>query len=126
MNLVIIGGRLGRDPELRYTAGGQAVASFDVALNEKRGEQQGTTWVRVTCWQKHADRAQRLLKRGSFVLVQGRLRQRTWERDGVKHKVFEVNADVFRTFSDLDEDDRAAAQQQEARDYEASDADIPF
>lgn len=120
MNLVVIAGRLGRDPETRYTSGGQAITTFDVALNERRNGQQDTTWARCVLWNKHAETAQRRLKRGSFVLVQGRLRAREWERDGVKHKAFEINVDSFRA---LDSHDSEA----EADDQREREADgVPF
>lgn len=95
MNLVIIMGNLGKDPELRYTASGTAVANFSVAINSNYTDASGekkeqTTWVNVVAWKKTAEACSEYLKKGSKVLVQGRLQVRSWEKDGTKHWATEV------------------------------------
>jgi single-strand DNA-binding protein len=74
---VILVGNLGRDPEMRYTPGGQAVCTLSVATNRtwtRDGEQQKeTTWFRVTVWGKQAESVNQFLKKGRQVLVEGRL-----------------------------------------------------
>ena len=67
----VIVGNLGDTPELRETADGQPVTNFSVAINEKRGEQQMTTWYRVTAWGRLAEIATEYLSKGRQVLVEG-------------------------------------------------------
>ena len=67
----IIVGNLGADPEMRYLPDGTAVTNFSVAVNQKRGENETTTWVRVTAWDKLAEVCNEYLEKGRPVLVQG-------------------------------------------------------
>ena len=67
----IIVGNLGADPEMRYLPDGTAVTNFSVAVNQKRGENETTTWVRVTAWNKLAEVCNEYLEKGRPVLVQG-------------------------------------------------------
>ena len=89
VNKAILVGRLGRDPETRYTSGGQAVANFTLATDEtfkdRAGERQKRTeWHRVVLWGKLAEIAQQYLKKGQLVYLEGRIQSRQWEdkRDG--------------------------------------------
>ena len=75
---ITIVGRLGRDPEMRYTPSGQAVTSFNVATDRQYTDANGqkvkeTTWFRVSVWGKQAETTNQYLKKGSMVLVDGRL-----------------------------------------------------
>src|SRR5437879_10990297 len=84
VNKVILVGRLGRDPETRYTGGGQAVANFSVATDEsykdKNGERQKRTeWHRITAWGKLAEICQQYLKKGTMVYIEGRIQSREWQ-----------------------------------------------
>lgn len=97
---VTIVGNLTRDPELRYTPNGAAVATFGVAVNRRwqnRDSQQweeATSFFNVTCWRDLAQNVSESLEKGSRVLVSGRLEQRSWEtQDGEKRSVVEVVAD---------------------------------
>ena len=91
LNKVTLIGRLGQDPEIRYTPSGSAVASVNIATNDywtdKQGEkQERTEWHSLVFWGKLADRAQSYLKKGSQVYVEGRLQTRDWEdQQGQKH-----------------------------------------
>ncbi len=74
-------GHLGRDPEMRYTAGGQAVTNFTVAVNRTRRDPDGTAsddteWFRVVAWEKLAEIADQYLRKGGQVYVEGRLQSR--------------------------------------------------
>ncbi|MBD3287970.1 single-stranded DNA-binding protein [candidate division KSB1 bacterium] len=99
VNKVILMGRLGADPELRYTASGTAVATFNMATNMVWRNQDGdmqekTEWHRVVVWRKLAEFAGEWLKKGSYVYVEGRLQTRSWEdKDGNKRFTTEVVAD---------------------------------
>ena len=73
MNFIQIAGRLGKDPETRFTADGKKVTSFSVATNKKRKGQDATIWYKVTVWGEHYDRMLGYLKKGSAVVVLGEL-----------------------------------------------------
>jgi single-strand DNA-binding protein len=102
VNQVILVGRLGRDPETRYTGGGQAVANFSVATDEtykdKNGERQKRTeWHKIVVWGKQAEIAQQYLKKGSLIFIEGRIQSREWQdKEGQKRTSFEIVASNFR------------------------------
>jgi len=102
LNKVMIIGNLGRDPEMRFTANGQAVANFSVACNRRYttrdGEQRDETeWVRVVCWGRQAEIAGQYLQRGSQVYVEGRLQTSSWEdQQGQTRYRTEVVANMFQ------------------------------
>jgi single-strand DNA-binding protein len=101
VNKVIIVGRLGADPEIRYTPGGQAVATLRLATNEWSGtgesREERTEWHRVVVWGKLAERCSEYLKKGRQVYVEGRLRTRSWEdRDGNKRYTTEIVASTVQ------------------------------
>ena len=102
VNKVILVGRLGRDPETRYTGGGQAVANFTLATDEsyrdRNGERQKRTeWHKIVVWGKQAEIAQQYLKKGSLVFIEGRIQSREWQdKEGQKRTSFEIVATNFR------------------------------
>jgi single-strand DNA-binding protein len=106
---IILVGNLGKDPEMRYTPGGQPVTSFSVASNRKFTDSSGqaieeTIWFRISVWGKQAEACKQYLAKGRQVLVEGRLvcdRQtggpRTYKRaNGETGTSFEVNAETVR------------------------------
>jgi len=102
VNKVILVGRLGRDPETRFTGGGQAVANFSMATDEtykdKNGERQKRTeWHKIVVWSKLAEIAQQYLKKGSLLYLEGRLQTREWQdKEGQKRTTTEIVATNFR------------------------------
>ena len=95
VNKAILIGRLGQDPELKYTPGGKAVVNFSIATSEtwmKDGEkQEKTEWHNIVMWEKLAEVAAEYLKKGSLVYIEGPIQTRTWEgQDGHKNKATEV------------------------------------
>ena len=102
LNLAHIIGHLGRDPDVRYTADGTAVANLAVATNEtwkdKDGEkQERTEWHRVVLFGKVAEIAAQFLKKGSLVYLQGRLQTRKWAgEDGQDRYTTEILAERMR------------------------------
>jgi single-strand DNA-binding protein len=98
VNKVILIGNLGRDPEVRYTPSGQAVANFTVATNEswtdKGGQkQERTEWHRVVVWGKSAENCGEYLSKGRQVYVEGRLQTREWtNKEGAKQYTTEIVA----------------------------------
>jgi single-strand DNA-binding protein len=113
---IIIVGNVGRDPEMRYTPSGQAVTSFSVATNRQYTNNNGETvketiWFRVSAWGKQAETCNQYLKKGSKVLVEGRLTAdantggpRIWTgQDGTPHASYEVSAQMVRFLSSRSE-----------------------
>ncbi len=97
INQVILMGNLTRDPELRTTPGGQSVCSFSLAINRSWQDQSGQAqeavdYFDVTAWGKLGELVNQYLRKGRKALVQGRLTQRSWEKDGQKHNKVEVVA----------------------------------
>ena len=98
VNKVILVGNLGRDPELRYTQGGQAVANFTLATTEswmsKDGQkEERTEWHRIVVWGRIAENCAQYLAKGRSVYVEGRLQTREWEdKEGQKRRTTEVSA----------------------------------
>ena len=96
VNKVILVGNLGRDPELRYTKGGQAVANFTLATNERWNDKDGNTqerteWHRIVVWGKPAENCAQYLQKGRSVYIEGRLQTREWEdKDGHKRYTTEI------------------------------------
>jgi len=116
-SLTIVG-NVGKDPEMRYTPSGQPVTSFSVATNRQYTANSGetvkeTTWFRVTTWGKTAEVCNQYVKKGSKVLVEGRLTAdgstggpRVWTaQDGTPRASFEVNANTVRFLSSRGEGD---------------------
>jgi single-strand DNA-binding protein len=99
VNKVIVLGNLGRDPELRHTTGGKAVATLSVATNEHWTDQSGerqerTEWHRIVVWGRPAENCAQYLAKGRSVFVEGRLQTRKWEdRDGNDRYTTEIVAD---------------------------------
>jgi single-strand DNA-binding protein len=102
VNKVILVGRLGRDPETRYTGAGQAVCNFSLATDEsfkdRSGERQKRTeWHKIVVWGKQAEIAQQYLKKGSQIFLEGRIQSREWnDKEGQKRTSFEIVATNFR------------------------------
>jgi single-strand DNA-binding protein len=112
---VILVGNLGRDPEMRYTPGGQAVTNLSVATNRNYTDGSGnqvkqTVWFRVSVWGKQAESCHQYLRKGRPVLVEGRLNPdengnpRIWNApDGGARASFEVTAETVRFLGGRDE-----------------------
>jgi len=116
VNKAILVGRLGRDPETRYTSGGQAVANFTMATDEtykdRAGERQKRTeWHRIVLWGKLAEITQQYLKKGMLVYIEGRIQTRQWEdkRDGQKRTSTEIVANTMKMLTSRSEGAAAGA-----------------
>jgi len=95
INKVFLIGRLGKDPELKYTPGGKAVCNFSLATSEKWKDQSGewqekTEWHRCQAWGKIAENAAKWLNKGKLAYVEGKLQTRSWEKDGQTHYTTEI------------------------------------
>ncbi len=98
LNKIIVMGRLGRDPELRRTQAGTAVASFSLAVDrdfkDKTTGERACDWIDVVAWRQTGEFAARYLTKGRMVVVEGRLQMRDYTaRDGSKRRAAEVVAD---------------------------------
>ncbi len=135
----IVVGNLGRDPEMRYLPSGQAVTSFSVAVNDNHTNNNGekverTIWVRVSAWGKHGEVCNQYLKRGSKVLVEGRLTAdpatggpRIWTgQDGSARASFEISAQTVRFLSSRGDGAAAEVQADAAHDDVGDEPNIPF
>ncbi|NMC27615.1 MAG: single-stranded DNA-binding protein [Syntrophomonadaceae bacterium] len=96
LNRVILIGRLTRDPELRYTPNGTAVATFSLAVNRRFNKEQ-TDYIDIVAWRQTAEFCANYGSKGRLLAVEGRLQARTYEtKEGQKRKVVEVVADDIR------------------------------
>src|SRR5881392_2033426 len=102
VNKVLLIGRLGSDPEIRYTPSGAAVANFSVATNEVWNDKQGqkqerTEWHRVVVWGKLAELCNQYLQKGREAYLEGRLQTRQWQdKDGNTKYTTEVHAQTVQ------------------------------
>jgi single-strand DNA-binding protein len=101
VNKVILVGNVGRDPEVRHLDKGVAVARFSLATTEnytsKTGEKvSNTEWHNIVAWRQLAELSEKYIKKGSQLYIEGRLRTRDYEKDGVKHYATEINADSIQ------------------------------
>jgi single-strand DNA-binding protein len=110
LNKVLITGYATRDPELRYTPGGAAVANFGIGSTRRYKDQNGewkddTAFINVVTWQRWAELARDNVKKGSPLLIEGRLQSRSWEgEDGRRRTVIEIRADRFQTLEKFQRD----------------------
>jgi len=103
VNKVILLGRAGKDPDVRYPDKGQAVASFTLATTDRaytnaNGVQvpERTEWHNIVMWGRHAEVAERYIRKGTQLYIEGKLRTRVWEdRNNIKRYVTEVMVDNF-------------------------------
>lgn len=145
VNKAILVGRLGRDPETRFTSGGQAVCNFTMATDEtfkdRNGERQKRTeWHRIVLWGKLAELAQQYLKKGSLVFIEGRIQTRQWDdREGQKRSTTEIVASGMRflggrgdggapgaPYAGAEPETHAGLPEEPPAGAEISDEDIPF
>jgi single-strand DNA-binding protein len=115
VNKVILIGRLGKDPEVKYTPSGAPVAKFSLATDEvfkdRSGEQQKhTEWHNIVAWNKLAEICGEYLTKGKLVYIEGRIRSRQWEdQAGNKRTAYEIIALGMQMLGSKAESDRAAA-----------------
>jgi len=133
LNKVFLIGNLTRDPELRYTGSGKPVCNFDLAVNQSYKDaasnetKKDTLFIRISVWNKMAEICAEYLKKGSKVLVEGRLRMNSWESEGKTRTKIDAQAQRVQFL-----DARAAPSEtapevpEEPEESQAVDDDIPF
>lgn len=104
LNKVILAGNIGKDPEIRHLEGGIAVARFSLATSESYKDKSGqridqTEWHNIVVWRGLAENAEKYLKKGMSVYVEGKLRTRTWDDKGFKRYTTEIVGDTFTILS---------------------------
>lgn len=105
VNKVILVGRLGKDPEVRNLDSGVAVANFSIATSETyrdkttNEKKEITEWHNIVVWRGLAEIAQKYLHKGDMVYIEGKLRTRSWEKEGVTRYTTEVVADNMTMLS---------------------------
>jgi single-strand DNA-binding protein len=134
INKVILIGRLGADPEIRYTPSGAEVATFRIATSEawtnKSGEkEERTEWHRIVAWRGLAKVCGEYLSKGKLVYIEGRLRTRSWEdRDGNKRTTTEIEATDMKMLGAVGDASRKAKEPEAETAPPAvkDEEDIPF
>ncbi len=135
VNKVILIGRLGADPQLKYTPSGKANVTFNLATNASWKDQEGnqqerTDWHRVVAWGKLAEVMGEWLKKGSSVFLEGRLQTRTYDdSNGVKKWITEVVATDMEMLGKKGDSGGGTSEEavpEDVPDAEGNDADLPF
>lgn len=124
-------GRLGRDPETRYTPSGDPICNFSIACDWKYGDKEGTEWVRVVAFKKLAEICEQYLKKGAMVYISGRMQTRQWEKEGQKHYSTEIVASQMQMLDkrpdSQPQQDRAATSNNGAPpNFDDMSDDVPF
>lgn len=128
VNKVYLVGRLGADPQLRYTPSGKAAVSFNLATNASWRNQEGekqerTDWHRITAWGKLAEVIGEWLRKGSLVHIEGSLQTRKYEKDGEDRYITEVVARDMEMLGGKQESSGNAAPEESGPEAED---DLPF
>ncbi len=122
VNKVILVGNLGKDPEVRYLESGVAVANFTIATTESYKDKEGkrvdqTEWHNVVLWRGLAEVAEKFLKKGNQVYIEGKIRTRSYDdKDGIKRYVTEIVGDNMTMLGGKKEDGGQQSNQAPAND----------
>ena len=140
VNKVILLGRAGKDPEVRRMDNNMAMARFTLATSEfwsKDGNRtEHTEWHNIVMWRGLAETAEKYVRKGSQLYIEGKIRNRTWEKDGVKHYGIDIEAEVMRFVGNrpegqagaapLSSDQAAPSAPIETTELDAAPDDLPF
>lgn len=133
INKVILVGHLGKDPEVRTLENGTKVATFSLATSESYKDKNGnkvekTEWHNVVVWRQLAEITEKYVKKGQLLYIEGKLRTRSWEKDGQKHYTTEIVADQMTMLGGKKEESSSNAQQSSSNTYaqDEADTDLPF
>ncbi len=131
VNKVILVGNVGKDPEVRYLENGAAVTTIPLATSEaytnKSGEKvTNTEWHNVVMWRGLAEIAQKYVKKGSLIYIEGRIRTRSWDdKEGNKHYTTEILADNMKLLGRKPEDGHSSATVQDSGKQNPENDSIP-
>jgi single-strand DNA-binding protein len=131
VNKVILVGNLGKDPEVRHLEGGASVAKFSLATTEAYKDKSGnrteqTEWHNIVVWRGLADIAEKYLKKGMTIYLEGKLRTRAWDdKEGHKHYTTEIVGDTFTILSKKENHQSSGNEDQGISSPKTGD-DLPF
>lgn len=141
VNKVILVGRIGKDPEIRAFENGVKKASFPMATSEYYKDKEGkrmeqTEWHNIICWRRLAEFSEQFLTKGKLIYVEGKIRTRSWEDNGVKKYTTEIEANTINLLSSKEDGEKPVATKVETAAPEAYSAqdiapdvvadDLPF
>lgn len=127
MNTVIMIGRLTKDPELKYTQSGKAVANFDIAVDRPFSKEKETDFFRVQVWGKVGENVANYLTKGSKAGIRGRIQNRSYEVDGNKRYITEIIAEEVQFLDSKAEKTEKKEEFEEINGFRAlEDEDVPF
>lgn len=134
INKVILVGNLGKDPEVNHLEGGVAVAKFTLATSEPYNDKNGNRidqveWHNIVCWRKTAEIAEKYLKKGSAIYLEGKIRTRNYtDKDNIKRYFTEVVVDTFNMLDRRPDGENGVAAVSENVSASAEEAadDLPF
>lgn len=132
LNKVILIGRLGRDPETRFMANGEAVCNFSVATSEKHTDKNGqrqeaTEWHNVTMYRKLAEIAGQYLKQGSQVYIEGKIKSRKYtDKNGVERTAYDIIANEMKMLGGNSQATQEQTKQAPTAPVENITDDVPF
>mgnify|MGYP001570956364 CR=1 FL=1 len=95
---ITVVGNVGKEPELRYTTNGTAVCTFSIAVNEKFGDSESVEWFTIVAWQKLAETLAEHVTKGKELLVVGRMKTRSWDKNDGSGKAYRTEL-IVRDFS---------------------------
>jgi len=124
VNKVILVGNLGADPEVKYLEGGIAVAKIRLATSDSYKNKEGvkvdhTEWHNINFWRGNAENAEKYLKKGMMIYVEGKLRTRSWEKDGIKRYTTDIEGDFFRMLGKKEDSNGAT------NEFKTSESSLP-
>jgi single-strand DNA-binding protein len=134
INKVILIGRLGKDPEMRFTQTGRAVTSFTMAtsdywMDQNNERQERTEWHRIVAWAKLAETCAKILSKGKLVYIEGRIQTRAWDdKDGNKRYTTEIIANTMQILSSIDNSEARDMNETASAHHEPEvfEDDVPF
>ena len=132
VNKVILVGNLGKDPEVRHLEGGAAVANFSIATSESYKDKSGqkieqTEWHNIVVWRGLAEIAEKYLKKGMTIYIEGKLRTKSWDdKDGHKRYTTEIVGDSFTILSKKENNGQSSGNPEGLSTGPKTGDDLPF
>lgn len=129
VNKVILVGRVGKDPETRYTPDGKAIANLSLATSEKRKGEEATEWHRLVFFDKLAEVVTNYVKKGSLIYVEGKIQTRKWQdNEGQDRYSTEIVANSMQMLGGKKEEqtEQPKPAKKQAQSFDEMDDDIPY
>lgn len=126
MNKVHLIGNLTKDVELRYTKHNTPVASYTIAVNTGYGELQETNYINITTWGKSGEFVSKYFKKGQSIALTGRLKNKNYESNGVKHYGMEVVTEDIEFVGGKKEESKQETQEEFIPNFKVEDEELPF